>query len=181
MRENKKKELEIKQMLPPEGKALVFIMRRQSMAKLIKVTLECNGTYICTTKGKRFIYLILDPGFYTFVSRAKNISNLPLNLEAGNTYFISQKISTGGIMTVTQLELMEETTGRKKLKKCSLIEVDNIQELIPSSYECSQESLTPEPPTSKQIIKYCLIGIVLIIFGVIILISGILDLMSLQR
>jgi len=68
------------------------------------VTLECNGTYICTTKGKRFIYLILDPGSYTFVSKAKNKSSLQLNLEAGYSYFILQKISTGGIMTITKLE-----------------------------------------------------------------------------
>jgi len=179
MRNNKEKELEIKQMLPPEGKALVFIIRRQSMAKLIKVRLECNGIYICTTKGKRFIYLILDPGSYTFVSSAKNKSSLRLNLEAGDSFFIMQKITTGGIMTLTELELMEETSGRKKLKKCSLIEINNIQETIPSSYEYTMESLAPKPVTSKERTKYCIIAIVFIIFGIIIMISGIIDIMGL--
>lgn len=72
----KKRELKIKQMLPPQNKALVYIIRRQSMAKLIKVVLECNGVYIATTKGKRFVYLILEPGLYTFVSKARNIASL---------------------------------------------------------------------------------------------------------
>lgn len=166
-------------MLPPEDKALVFIIRRQSMAKLINLTLECNGVYLCTTIGKRFIYLILDPGSYTFVSKAKNKSSLQLNLEAGNTYFILQKLSTGGIITLTELELMEETTGRKKLKKCSLIDINNIQETIPSSYEYTQESLAPEPITSKEKTKYYIITLLIIIFGIIFLIWGISDLMSL--
>lgn len=179
MGKKKEKELKIKQMSPPENKALVFIVRRQSMAKLIKVTLECNGVYLGTTKGKRFIYLILDPGSYTFVSKAKNKSSLQLNLEAGNSYFILQKISTGGIMTITKLELMEETTGRKKLKKCSLIEINNIQEAIPSSYEYTKESLAPEPLTSKQKTKYFIIAILIIIFGIILMISGLIDIMGL--
>ena len=79
MGKKKEKELKIKQMSPPENKALVFIVRRQSMAKLIKVTLECNGVYLGTTKGKRFIYLILDPGSYTFVSKAKNKISLSMS------------------------------------------------------------------------------------------------------
>ena len=167
-------------MLPPEGKALVFIIRRKSMAKL-KVTLECNGVYLCTTKGKCFIYLILDPGSYTFVSKATNKSNLQLNLEAGNTYFILQKISTdiATIFTFTKLELMDETTGRNKLKKCSLIEINNIQETIPSSYEYTQESLAPEPVTSKERRKSCIVGLIFLIVAIIFLIWAISDFMSL--
>jgi len=116
-------------MLPPQDKALVYIIRRESMAKLIKVVLYCNGTYIATTKGKRFVYLILDPGLYTFVSKARNIDSLQLHIEATKTYFILQIISTGGIRTITQLKLMDERTGRKKLKKCSLIETESFKDL----------------------------------------------------
>lgn len=37
MEEKKERELKIKQMVPPKDKALVYIIRRQSMGKLIKV------------------------------------------------------------------------------------------------------------------------------------------------
>jgi len=178
MRKNKEMELKIKHMLPPEDKALVFVIRRSTNAKLMKVTLECNGKYIGTTKGKQFIYLILDPGSYTFVTKAKNKSCLQLDLEAGHSYFISEKINAWGIGVLTELELMEETTGRKKLKKCSLIEINNIQETVPSSYEYTQESLAPKPLTSKERTKYCIIAIIIIIIAIIIMISGLIDIMG---
>lgn len=81
-------------------------------------------------------------------------------------------------MTITQLKLMDERISRKKLKKCSLIETESFKEMIPTSYQYTQESLTPPPITSKERTKLCIIALLIIIFGIIILLSGIFDIMS---
>jgi len=166
MEQNNENILKIKEIVPPEDKALVYIIRPQIVGRIVELILECNGTYIATTKGKRFVYLLLDPGPYTFVSISKNKSSLQLNLEAGVSYFILQMIKViGG--NLTTLELMEEVTGREKLKKCSL---------IPSSYGLTTESLTPESVTSKEKNKYA-IALLIIIIGLIFIIWGISDIM----
>ncbi|MFX0037607.1 MAG: hypothetical protein ACFE9I_18460 [Candidatus Hermodarchaeota archaeon] len=173
-------------MLPPQDKALVYIICRQITGRLGTVVLECNGTYIATTEGKKFVYLILDPGLYTFVSKARNIESLQLHIEANKTYFILQKIITQGFMTLTLLQLLNERMGRKKLKKCSLIETESYKESIPTSYQYTEESLTPRPFTSEEKrkshimgLKFCIIGVIIIIVAIIFLLSGIFDLMSL--
>ena len=160
MATNKEKELKIKQMLPPEGKGLVYIARPAFIGKVAKLDLECNGTYIGTTKGQRFIYLILNPGFYTFVSIGENKSNVQSTLEAGKTYFILQKPMMGVKKGRSELELIDEMTGRNALKKCSLVKVINIEEaVIPSSFEYTQEDLTtgPLPSVNKSIITMAIV------------------------
>lgn len=177
MGKNNENVLKIKEMPPPEDKALVYIIRPPIIGTTLKAALECNGTYIATTKGKRFVYLILDPGSYTFVSIFKNKYSLQLDLEAGNSYFILQTAKFSGNEKVTELELMEEMTGRKKLKKSSLIESINIKGAIPSSYEYTPESLAPEPVTSKEKNKYAIMAVLMIIFGIIFMIWGISDIL----
>ena len=102
---------------------------------------------------------------------------MQLNLEAGLSYFILQKVKAVGAKPLTVLELMEEVTGREKLKKCSLIESENIKEVIISSYEYTPESLAPESMTSKEKNKYAIIAVLVIIVGIIFIIWGISDLM----
>jgi hypothetical protein len=177
MAKNSENVLKIKEMLPPEDKALVYIIRPSIVGRVVELILECNGTYLATTKGKRFLYLLLDPGAHTFVSKSKNESSLQLNLEAGLSYFILQKVKAVGAKPLTVLELMKEVTGREKLKKCSLIESENIKEGIISSYEYTPESLAPESMTSKEKNKYAIIAVLVIIVGIIFIIWGINDLM----
>ena len=79
-----------------------------------------NGEYIGATGGGRYIYAILDPGNYTFVSKAENESVLQIAIETDKTYYLEQKIKMGIMMARNELVRLDDAEGHEKLFKCSL-------------------------------------------------------------
>jgi hypothetical protein len=80
---------------PPAGKALVYIVRPAGEADAVRMPVTCEGKELGTTGGRRFIYAALDPGSHVFISRAGGKSELPIVLEAGRTYYLEQKPTSG--------------------------------------------------------------------------------------
>jgi hypothetical protein len=114
-------EMKVKKMRPPEGKALVYIVRSSGFfGAQQRMEVTCDGKYIGATYGKTFIYAILNPGSYLFVSKAENISELPIALEAGKTYYFEQKVKLGFWKERNELERLDDVEGQKKLNKCFL-------------------------------------------------------------
>jgi len=109
-----------KEIVPPEGKALVYIVRPTTLGTAIKMGVTCDGKYIGGTGGGRYIYTIQDPGSHVFVSKAENTSELPIVLEAGKTYFLEQKVKMGIIKARNNLERLDDAEGNAKLGQCSL-------------------------------------------------------------
>ncbi len=149
MGKNTNKDLEIKQMIPPTGKALIYVFRPQWQGKVSKMKIKCNGVDIASTKGKQFIYLILDPGNYTFASICENKSELDLSIEANNTYYVYQELLRGAWKPRTKLELADEINGRKDLEKCSLIKTENIN-VIPSMSQYQAQMATSAAISSEK-------------------------------
>ena len=113
-------DLKIRDLHPPEGKALVYVLRPTSIGSIVKMEVTANGQYIGATGGKRYIYTILDPGKYIFSSKAENTSELHIVLEAGKTYYLEQKVKMGLIMARNELLRLDDIEGHKKLSQCSL-------------------------------------------------------------
>ena len=114
---------ELKEMSPPEGKGLVYIIRSKSAGGLIKFKTSINDTYIGSTKAKNFLYSILDPGFYTITSKAENTNNIDIQVEAGQTYFILQKVRIGALKARVAMYLTDESEGRQRLATCKLSKI----------------------------------------------------------
>ena len=113
-------DLKIRDLNPPEGKALVYILRPTSLGSIVKMEVTANGQYIGATGGKRYIYTILDPGKYIFSSKAENTSELHIVLEAGKTYYLEQKVKMGIILARNELLRLDDIEGHRKLSQCSL-------------------------------------------------------------
>ena len=113
-------DLKIRDLHPPEGKALVYVLRPTSIGSIVKMEVTANGQYIGATGGKRYIYTLLDPGKYIFSSKAENTSELHIVLEAGKTYYLEQKVKMGLIMARNELLRLDDIEGHKKLSQCSL-------------------------------------------------------------
>ncbi len=111
---------DLKNMMPPEGKALVYIIRPQIQGSLVVFKNYINERYIGATKGRKFLYEILEPGMYTITSKAEKYNSLELEAEPNKIYFIKQNLKMGIWMMRVQLELINEVKGRKLLKKCKL-------------------------------------------------------------
>jgi hypothetical protein len=104
----------------PADKALIYIVRPDFLGSAIKFTVECDGTRIGATGGKRFIYTIQSPGKHKIVSRAENDAEIEVEVEAGKIYYV-QQIPTMGVMKArNKLVLLNETEGKEKLGKSNL-------------------------------------------------------------
>jgi len=110
----------VREMRPPDGKALVYILRPTSFGGIVIMEVTSNGNYIGATGGGRYIYAILEPGNNTLVSKAENKSELQIVLEAGKTYYFEQKVKMGIIMARNELIRLDDAEGREKLLKCAL-------------------------------------------------------------
>ena len=128
-----------------EEKADVYVIRNSSVGSLVKMGVECNGVEIGSTKAKQYIYTVLDPGYYTFVSKTpENSASLGITLEAGKTYYIKQQVKMGIIAARTGLELMNELDGKKALNDCKL-SPNNLYSLSENSDSRDNEDLqTPK-------------------------------------
>ena len=114
----------IKELQPPNGKALVYFVRPEFYGFAVSFRVTCDNKPIGTLSGKRFIYTILDPGLHTFRGKTgdvvNNQSELSLNTQPNQTYFVHDMVQTGVLMAQNQLILLDEISGRKALKKCKL-------------------------------------------------------------
>ena len=109
-----------KKLMPSEENALVYIIRSTGFGSAIKMNISCNGKIIGATGAKQFIYNLIPPGHYTFASLAENTHELPLEIEAGKTYFIQQKVTWGVIQARTELVRVSPNEGKTKLGVCAL-------------------------------------------------------------
>lgn len=67
----------VKSLVPQDGKALVYFMRPSGFGTAVKMRVTMgSGDYLGATGGGRYIYSLLDPGNYTFRSKAENASLL---------------------------------------------------------------------------------------------------------
>ncbi len=105
---------------PPEGKSLIYIVRPSIYGIAMKFDVFCNGKSMGTTKGKQFLFIILEPGEQIIMNKAENKDAITLKTEPNKTYFIKQKIKTGALSARSKLILLNPNEGREALMKCKL-------------------------------------------------------------
>lgn len=109
-----------KQLIVPNNKALVYVVRPKSLGGAIRFTVDCDNRYIGSTVGRRYIYSIQDTGKHKIVSHAENSSELEISLDVNQKYYIEQVPKFGIWIARNRLELIDESKGKKKLMKCKL-------------------------------------------------------------
>jgi len=120
--------MNVKQMQPPEDKALVYVVRPSGRRRGLDVKIICAGLYIGKIKSRQFLYTILDPGNYIIFSDSGSESNtafaglseLELNVEAEKIYFLQVKIINQTAVIDNRIIQIVESDGRIYLDKCEL-------------------------------------------------------------
>jgi hypothetical protein len=111
----------VKNMQPPLGKSLVYVVRPTFAGKPFKGNIIANDEFIGTTLGGLYVYAVLSPGEYKFkVTGHDNDSEIVVNLEADKTYYIYQGVYPGTFRGTTSLILLNKEEGRKALQECTL-------------------------------------------------------------
>ena len=105
---------------PPAGQALVYVVRPTRMGQKIQTKLAVDGKFVGGNRGNNYFYFTLDPGEHYFCSQAENRSLLTLTVEAGQTYYLQQKIKMGLWKARNKLVELTEEKGKKALAKTHL-------------------------------------------------------------
>ncbi len=100
-------------------KASVYIVRPAKVGMAIRMWAFADDTALGLTKGDTYAHAYLDPGEYTFWSRAENVSAIKQTVEAGKTYYFKQKVKMGGLKARVSVEFLGDTEGEEELDKCA--------------------------------------------------------------
>ena len=104
----------------PADKALVFVIRPTLWGNKIQTKLAVDGQWKGVNRGNNYFFFTLDPGEHYFCSDSENRSVLALNVEAGKTYYLQQKIRVGFWKARNKLAVLDEAEGKKGLADCHL-------------------------------------------------------------
>ncbi len=113
--------------------ASLYIYRAESIGAPVAIDLDLNGKSIAKTNNKSYVQLSLAPGNYVIGSHAKNAdglsltndSSLPVTLEAGKIYYVKQGVGYGIFYASSDLQTVDEVTGRAGVNASTLISVTN--------------------------------------------------------
>jgi hypothetical protein len=98
-------------------KALVYFVRYNSGAFLIRSWGFVDDQFVGVNVGKSYFFTYVTPGKHLFWSKMENINSAYMEVEAGKTYYIGQKIKTGLLTANVKTELLKEKHKKRWEKK----------------------------------------------------------------
>lgn len=108
----------------PEGKAIIYLVRPEIKGSQLKMVVTLNGVEWGITKGKNYLYKIVDPGEYKIEWKVSSNAPEPLRIfaKADTKYYVLQdiKLPPFGWYAVCEFEALPAEAGVEKLKKCKL-------------------------------------------------------------
>lgn len=103
---------------PAGDKSSIYVYRNESLGGAIPMTVALDGKIAGQTAMQTYFLFETDPGPHEVSSMAENVSTLKLNTERGKAYFIWQEVKMGMWMARSQLQQVDEQTGRKAVSEC---------------------------------------------------------------
>ena len=114
----KEKDSILKNTPPPDGNAVVFILRPSTLGFAISMRLDCDSFLVGWVAAKTYLYTVLDSGDHIFKALSENEFHLKIHLEAGKIYYIEQEVKMGFAFARTKLKILNDEEGKKYLSKC---------------------------------------------------------------
>ena len=107
------------------NKANIYVYRNEVMGAALKMPVALNGRMVGDTASKTFLLLEVDPGTHTLVSKTENDATLKVDAVAGRNYFVWQEVKMGVFVARSNLQLVDEATGKAGVAECKLIQAAN--------------------------------------------------------
>lgn len=100
------------------GKSNIYVYRNETFGGAITMTVTLDGR-VAGQSGPQTYYLFeVDPGTHEVSSIAENTSTVRLSTVAGRSYYLWQEVKMGFWMARSQLQQVDEDTGRKGVAEC---------------------------------------------------------------
>lgn len=110
----------LKQFVPPKDKAALYVYRNETFGAAIKMTVILDGKVLGDTASMTYLYAELEPGKHRLVSKTENDSVLDFEALAGKIYYVWQEVKMGLWMARSQLQMVDEKTGREGVLESQL-------------------------------------------------------------
>jgi|RhiMethySRZTD1v2_1073278.scaffolds.fasta_scaffold2302324_2 hypothetical protein len=104
------------------GKANIYVYRNETMGAAIRMPVALNGKLVGDTASKTYMVLEVAPGKHTITSKTENDSIVTVDAAAGRNYFLWQEVKMGFAAARSNLQQVDETTGKAGVQECKLIE-----------------------------------------------------------
>lgn len=101
-----------------EGKSNIYVYRNESFGGAIPMTVTLNGKVAGQSGPQTYFLFEVDPGTHEVGSVAENTATLKLDATAGKSYYVWQEVKMGVWIPRTQLQQVDEATGRKGVAEC---------------------------------------------------------------
>lgn len=101
-----------------EGKSNIYVYRNESFGGAIPLTVALDGKVAGQTGPQTYFLFEVDPGPHEVSSIAENTSTLRLDTAAGKSYYVWQEVKMGMWMARSQLQQVDEATGKKGVAEC---------------------------------------------------------------
>ena len=99
----------------------VYLYRNESFGEAIPMTVTVDGKLAGTTGPYSYFKFTIEPGAHVFTSQG-NESVLNINTKKGKLYFIWQRVKMGVFYAGSNLQLVNESQGKKAVLECTLID-----------------------------------------------------------
>jgi hypothetical protein len=107
-----------KSFVVPSDKSSIYVYRNESIGGAIPMTVALNGKVAGQTGMQTYFLFEVAPGTHEVSSISENTSTLKLQTEAGKAYYVWQEVKMGMWMARSQLQQVDEQTGRKGVLEC---------------------------------------------------------------
>ncbi|MFZ5576298.1 MAG: DUF2846 domain-containing protein [Pseudomonadota bacterium] len=101
-----------------EGKSNIYVYRNESFGGAIPLTVALDGKVAGQTGPQTYFLFEVEPGPHEVSSIAENTSTLRLDTAAGKSYYVWQEVKMGMWMARSQLQQVDEATGKKGVAEC---------------------------------------------------------------
>jgi hypothetical protein len=103
---------------PGPGEAVVYFVRPASLGFAIHFFAYIDETTAGATKGNTYTWVTVPAGEHVIWSRSGNVSAMRMNLEAGKSYYVEQRVRMGGVKARVSLEVMDEAEALEAIAEC---------------------------------------------------------------
>jgi hypothetical protein len=99
-------------------KSNIYVYRNESFGGAIPMTVSLNGKVAGQSGPTTYFMWEVAPGLHEIASHAETVSNLQLTTQPGKSYYVWQEVKMGLFMARSQLQQVDEETGRKGVLEC---------------------------------------------------------------
>jgi hypothetical protein len=107
-----------KMVVEDPSKGRIYVIRPGLTGLGISTDISADGEIIGSTGPQSYLCWEQEPGEVAISAKADNVSELEVNVLAGQVKYVVQKLHFGWITTDNQLTVVSEDVGKAALKKC---------------------------------------------------------------